>query len=76
MEKLLRDKSVYDFLRLEADEGYHDCEAFIEAVRFEYFRWVSSEVYDSMGLVATTEYDRQLGLTLEKFNVKLDPPKK
>ena len=27
-----------DFLRLDPDEGYHDCEAFIEAVRHEYFR--------------------------------------
>ena len=60
MEKLLRDKSVYDFLRLEADEGYHDCEQFIEAVRQEYFRKASAEVYDSMGLIAASEYDRQL----------------
>jgi predicted Ser/Thr protein kinase len=60
METLLRDKTVYDFLRLEPDEGYHDCEAFIEAVRGEYFRWVSREVYDSMGLIAESEYDRQI----------------
>ena len=60
MERLLRDKSVYDFLRLEADEGYHDCEAFIEDVRGEYFRRVSVEVYDSMGLVEETEYDRRV----------------
>jgi predicted Ser/Thr protein kinase len=60
MEKLLRDKSVYDFLRLEPEEGYHDCEAFIEAVRGEYFRWASAEVYDSMGLIEVSEYDRQL----------------
>lgn len=60
METLLRDKSVYDFLRLDADEGYHDCEAFIEAVRTEYFKRASAEVYDSMGLIASSEYDRQL----------------
>jgi predicted Ser/Thr protein kinase len=60
LERLLRDKSVYDFLRLEPDEGYHDCEAFIEEVRGEYFRWVSVEVYDSMGLVEETEYDRRV----------------
>ncbi len=60
MQKLLRDKSVYDFLRLEPDEQYHDCEAFIESVRGEYFRWVSREVYDSMGLIAESEYDRQI----------------
>ncbi|HYF49564.1 MAG TPA: serine protein kinase PrkA [Planctomycetota bacterium] len=60
MEHLLRDKSVYDFLRLEPDEGYHDCESFIEQVRDEYFRWVSVEVYDSMGLVEETEYDRRV----------------
>jgi predicted Ser/Thr protein kinase len=60
MERLLHDKSVYDFLRLEPDEGYHDCEAFIEETRAEYFRWVSVEVYDSMGLVEETEYDRRV----------------
>jgi predicted Ser/Thr protein kinase len=60
MERLLRDKSVYDFLRLEPDEGYHDCEQFIEEVRDEYYRWVSVEVYDSMGLVEETEYDRRV----------------
>ena len=59
MEKLLRDKTVYDFLRLEPEDGYHDCEAFIDAVRGEYFRWVSREVYDSMGLIEESEYDRQ-----------------
>ena len=57
---LLRDKSVYDFLRIESDEGYHDCELFIEAVKNEYFNWVSVEVYDSMGLVEETEYDRRI----------------
>ncbi|MEI6231635.1 MAG: hypothetical protein WCT04_01180 [Planctomycetota bacterium] len=60
MEKVLHDQTVYDFLRIEPDEQYHDCEAFIEAVRNEYFRWVSREVYDSMGLVAESEYDRQI----------------
>jgi len=60
MERLLRDKSVYDFLRLEPDEGYHDCEHFIEEVRDEYYRWVSVEVYDSMGLVEESEYDRRV----------------
>ena len=29
-------------------------------MRGEYFRWVSREVYDSMGLVAESEYDRQI----------------
>ncbi|HYG75714.1 MAG TPA: serine protein kinase PrkA [Planctomycetota bacterium] len=60
LERLLHDKSVYDFLRLEPDEGYHDCELFTEEVRNEYFRWVSVEVYDSMGLVEETEYDRRV----------------
>ncbi|HEY3321936.1 MAG TPA: serine protein kinase PrkA [Planctomycetota bacterium] len=60
IERLLRDRSVYDFLRLESDQGYHDCEAFTEAVRDEYYKWVSVEVYDSMGLVEETEYDRRV----------------
>jgi len=60
LEVLLRNKSVYDFLRLEPDEGYHDCEHFIEEVRAEYLRWISVEVYDSMGLIEETEYDRRV----------------
>jgi len=60
LNRLLHDKSVYDFMRLEPDEGYHDCELFTEEVRSEYFRWVSVEVYDSMGLVEQTEYDRRV----------------
>jgi serine protein kinase len=58
--RLMRDKSVYDFLRLEPDEGYHDNDLFIEEVREEYFRWISVEVYDSMGLIEETEYDRRV----------------
>ncbi|MFH0939020.1 MAG: serine protein kinase PrkA [Planctomycetota bacterium] len=60
VERLLRDRSVFDFLRLESDESYHDCAAFVEEVREEYFRWVSVEVFDSMGLIEETEYDRRV----------------
>jgi predicted Ser/Thr protein kinase len=60
IERLLRDKSVYDFLRLEPDGEFQDCEVFTRLVRDEYFRWVSVEVYDSMGLVRETEYSRRV----------------
>lgn len=63
-----KDASLYDFLRLEPDRGYHDHENFLEEVKKEYIRIASEEVYISIGLVEETEYDR---VFLEYFkNVK------
>ncbi len=53
-----RDTSVYDYLRLKPDSGYHDYEGFIEEVKKEYVRTASEEVYISIGLVEEAEYDR------------------
>ena len=58
VEELLKDTSVYDFLRLPADSGYQDMSKLLEDVRAEYFRWVTDEVYDSISLIDETEYDR------------------
>lgn len=60
MQDLLKDRSVYDFLRLEPDEGYHHNEGFIEEVRQVFFRWVSVEIYDSMELIEPKEFSRRV----------------
>jgi predicted Ser/Thr protein kinase len=50
IEELIRDVSLYDFLRLPAEDGYHDVHSLLADVRREYLRWVRDEVYDSIGL--------------------------
>lgn len=58
IEELLKDSSLYDFLRLPADGEYRDMRGLLDAVRAEYFQWVTAEVYNSISLVDEGEYDR------------------
>ncbi len=58
LEDLMKDASVYDFLRIPAEGGYRDVRKFLDDVREEYFRWVTDEVYDSINLIEESEYDR------------------
>jgi predicted Ser/Thr protein kinase len=60
MEKLSHHKTVYEFLRLEVEGAYHDAPALLDAVREEYLRRITVEVYDSLGLVAAEEYERRV----------------
>ena len=58
IDELIRDVSLHSFLRLPADADYHDAPGLLKTVRAEYFRWVRDEVYDSIGLVDESEYER------------------
>jgi serine protein kinase len=58
LEDLMKDTSVYDFLRIPAEGGYRDVRRFLDDVREEYFRWVTDEVYDAINLIDESEYDR------------------
>ncbi len=58
LEALCKDVSLYDFLRLPVDNGYHDAREFLDVARREYIRKVSEEVYNCIGLVDESEYDR------------------
>ncbi|MBI4602003.1 MAG: serine protein kinase PrkA [Planctomycetes bacterium] len=58
LEELMKDSSVYDFLRLPAEGAYRDVRKFLDDVREEYFRWVTDEVYESINLIDESEYDR------------------
>ena len=58
IDELIRDVSLYDFLRLPADEGYHDVRQLLEDAQTEYLTWVTAEVYDSIDLIDESEYDR------------------
>jgi predicted Ser/Thr protein kinase len=58
LERLVKDTSVYEFLRVPVDNGYNDCPRFIEDVKEYYRRLVEQEVFDSIGLVEEHEYER------------------
>ena len=58
LEKLVRDTSVYEFLRVPVDNGYNDCPRFVEDVKQHYHALVEQEVFDSIGLVEEEEYER------------------
>jgi predicted Ser/Thr protein kinase len=61
LEALAGETSLYDFLRLEPDEGYGDAAGFVEECRREYFREAWEECSRAAGLVEEAEYDRLLG---------------
>lgn len=58
LEEFLKDVSLYDFLRLPEEDGYHDVRRLLVDVRREYLSWVMQEVYESINLIDESEYDR------------------
>jgi predicted Ser/Thr protein kinase len=64
LPRLIRDRSLYRFLRLERDGQYRDPQGFVEAVRKEYVRHLARELQQASELVAEGEYGR---LFLEYF---------
>ncbi len=58
LDKLTKDVSLYEFLRIPVDNGYNDCLRAIEDVKQYYLATVVQEVYASIGLVDEEEYER------------------
>jgi serine protein kinase len=56
LERLIERTTVYDFLTLEVDQGYHDHGAFISVIRDRYLDRVDNEVRAAMGLVSEAQY--------------------
>lgn len=56
IERLLENKSVYEFLKQEVVGRYHDHEAFLRQTRDIYTDWIDDEVRDSMGLASEESY--------------------
>ncbi|MHC4959538.1 MAG: PrkA family serine protein kinase [Planctomycetota bacterium] len=56
---LVKDKTVYDFLKLEPKGDYNNPERFVEDVERAVVRLVMRELKDSMALVEEEEYDRR-----------------
>lgn len=59
LRTLVRDKSVYDFLKLEPKGLYNNPARFVEDVERAVVRLVLREIQDSMALVNEEEYDRR-----------------
>ncbi len=58
LERLVKDRSVYDFLQFEARNKYHDAEFFIKNVRDYFADIFESEVLSAMTLVEEKQYDQ------------------
>lgn len=58
LRELVKDVSVYDFLRLTPQSGYCDNPRFIDDVEAEYRKVVEEEIQDAMDLVSEREYAR------------------
>ena len=58
LPRIVEDRTLYSFLRVPEDGGYHDPEAFIETIRTEYVRLAADEVQRAADLVAEGEYLR------------------
>jgi predicted Ser/Thr protein kinase len=56
MRNFVKDKSLYLFLQLKVDQGYHDAEAALDAIREEYLRTLDQEVLAAMELVPEGQY--------------------
>lgn len=59
LRDFVKDRSVYEFLKLEPNDGYNDNVRFIDTVESEYLQIVTKEMYDAMDLVEEEEYDRR-----------------
>lgn len=57
IRRVLGDKSLYEFLRLEAEAGYGDVERLTDDVEGEYRRIVRDEVHRALALVEEAAYE-------------------
>jgi len=58
IRRLITDKSLYEFLRLEPEAGYCDVERLTDDVEAEYRRIVRDEVHGALALVEETAYEQ------------------
>jgi len=59
LRNLVKDKSLYDFLKLEPKGDYNDPAKFVDDVERATARQVRRELHDSMGLVDEAQYDQR-----------------
>lgn len=87
LRRLVKDKTLYEFLRVEPEAGYHDVEGLIEVVTGVYADLVAEELLDSMQLVEPDQWRRVFAryvqhvnalrsreMVRDTFSGKVDPP--
>lgn len=57
LRTLVEHPTVYDFLQIQSQDGFHDHEGFIDTVHGWWLDTLDTEVRSSMGLVEETRYD-------------------
>ncbi|MCX6126708.1 MAG: hypothetical protein NTV34_18400, partial [Proteobacteria bacterium] len=65
LEKLVRDRTVFDFLQFEPRNKYHDAVFFIKNVRDYFAVKFEEELLSAMTLVEENQYDRLLARYIE-----------
>jgi serine protein kinase len=60
LRRLVRDKTVYEFLQFEPRGKYHDAERFIEIVEEDFAQTFENEVLQAMTLVEEHQYELHL----------------
>ena len=61
LRELVKLKSVFEFLKVEPDQGYHDCSAMIDTVMDRYLDKLNGDIQISMGLVSESQYEDLFG---------------
>ncbi|MCA9518487.1 MAG: serine protein kinase PrkA, partial [Myxococcales bacterium] len=58
LRELTKNKTVYEYLRIKPDGGFHDYGSFIEQVLDRYLDLVDGEIRAAMGLVSEQQYEQ------------------
>ena len=75
LERLVKDRTVYEFLQFEPRGKYHDVNAFIGIVKDEFADIFEHETLRSMAMVADEEYDRLLTRYIESVVAEIKKEK-
>jgi predicted Ser/Thr protein kinase len=57
IEGLLKERTLYEFLRVEPQGEYQDHRRLVEALKNRYIEWADSDVCEAMGLAEQTRYE-------------------
>ncbi|MAE69337.1 MAG: serine protein kinase [Gemmatimonadetes bacterium] len=71
IEALVKNRTLYDFLQIEASGGYHDVEEFIRCTRRDALRRLDEDLTDAVGLVSEEEYDRRFDRYFDHIKAQL-----
>lgn len=75
LDRLIKDRTVYEFLQFEPRGKYHDVAAFIGIIKDEYADIFEFESLRSMSMVSDEEYDRLLTRYIESVVAEIKKEK-